>query len=477
MNKNKVRLPIACLVVSFCSVAARADLAERIDGILASQKGVHYSIHVVEAESGRTAYAYDDREALIPASNMKIITGAAALEFLGPQFEYKTRAGLCGDTLVVVGSGDPLLGDRRMAEKYGKEPDWVLDDIAEKLKTRGVRSIEDIVVDTTIFDDQRVHPRWPRDQLNRWYACEVSGLNYNNNCVDIIARRVNGRVVVTTEPLTRYLLMINEITPIAEGDSAIGSYRNRHPNKLTLKGRVSSQATLADVAIERPAGFLGFLLAERLASEGIKAEGKLLEKEFDCTEQCDVIGMYTTRMADCLDRCNKNSLGLVAECFVKTIAAHNDPARKDGNWEEGCELIGRFLSRIGIDESQYYIDDGSGLSRQNELSAHAITTVLLHVYRGKNWDMYARSLAVGGLDGTLRKHFKQEPYKGRIRGKTGYIAGVKSLSGICSTDRGDYIFSVLGNSGPSRSAINSIAEAIIDEYAVEADDTSNANGT
>lgn len=154
---------------------------------------------------------------------------------------------------------------------------------------------------------------------------------------------------------------------------------------------------------------------------------------------------------------------MAAESLLKTIAAKSNPDNKNGSWEKGCELIGKYLSELGLDDSQFYIDDGSGLSRQNELSANAITTVLQKQYRSRNWPLYRDSLAVGGIDGTLEKHFKNERYKGKILGKTGYIAGVKSLSGICITDKGDYIFSILGNNGPSRDAINRIAQAIIDE--------------
>jgi len=122
------------------------------------------------------------------------------------------------------------------------------------------------------------------------------------------------------------------------------------------------------------------------------------------------------------------------------------------------------MLELGIERGEFHIDDGSGLSRENKISANAITKVLLDVYKGKNWEVYRNSLATGGVEGTIGKYFKEEKYKGKVFGKTGYIAGVTSFSGICSGNGGDYIFSILANKtkGGTREAINDIAKAIID---------------
>jgi D-alanyl-D-alanine carboxypeptidase/D-alanyl-D-alanine-endopeptidase (penicillin-binding protein 4) len=113
------------------------------------------------------------------------------------------------------------------------------------------------------------------------------------------------------------------------------------------------------------------------------------------------------------------------------------------------------------------IDDGSGLSRNNRMTTHALSTILLDLYRSKNWELFQGSLAVGGEDGTIDKYFGEARYRGKVRAKTGYISGVRALSGVCLTDTGPYIFSILSNGpkGLSRDAINNIPKAIIDEYA------------
>ena len=470
--KTRMKKLLTLIGFAFCLCSlARAELAEQIDGIISEslQKRVKFSIRIIEADSGRTVYDHDSRELMIPASNMKIITSAAALKYLGPNFVYKTKVGLCGNALVIIGSGDPLLGDEKTDARYGRKPGWIFKEISNALKAKGIGTIEGIIIDSSVFDNERVHPSWPEDDLNRWYACEVSGLNYNDNCIKISTKNIGGKVAVFVDPQTSFVSLINKVVPITKGSGAVGTYRNRHPNRLTVFGKCKDEVGPFDVAIERPAAYFGFLLYENLAEMGIDAKGQLVEKTLEDVSDFIPLVEFSTPLTDCLARCNKNSLGLAAEAMLKTIAAMNNPDKKNGSWERGRELIYEFLTGLGIDKSQFYIDDGSGLSRQNELTAHAITTVLSDIYKGENWQLYKDSLAVGGVEGTVERYFKEEKYKGKIFGKTGYINGVRSFSGVCVTGRGDYIFSILSNNtnGKTRTVIHNIAQAIIDDAADE----------
>jgi len=464
INKQLIIIGFALCLISL----ARADLAGQIDGIISEslKKRVQFSIHILEADSGDEVYEHKSKELMIPASNMKIIAGAAALHYLGPDYVYKTKVGLSGNALVVIGSGDPLLGDEKTDTKYGREPGWIFKDIANALKSKGIGTIEGIIIDTSVFDNEPVHPSWSPDELNRWYACEVSGLNFNDNCIKISAKNIGGKVAVFVEPQTSFVSLINKVVPISQGSGAVGTYRNRHPNKLTVFGKCKDAVGPFDVAIERPAAYFGFLLYEHLAEADIDAKGHLVEKSLEEGAKFVPLIEFSTPLADCLARCNKNSLGLAAEAMLKTVAAMSNPDKKDGSWERGRQVIAQYLLGLGIDKSQFYIDDGSGLSRQNELSAYTITTVLSDIYKSRNWQLYRNSLAVGGTDGTIEKYFKEEKYKGKILAKTGYINSVKALSGLCVTDRGDYIFSILSNNtnGQTRTVINSIAQEIIDYF-------------
>ena len=466
--KAHVKKLLIAFVLGICLVSfAKADLKKRVNVIFTqpSLQKVRFSIHIIKASSRKTVYSHNAREPLVPASNMKIITSAVALKLLGADYEYKTKVGFCDDTLVVIGSGDPLLGDMDIDAKYNRKDGWIFEDIIASLKQKGVKTIKDIVVDSGIFDDQRVHPNWLKKDLNKPFACEVSGLNYRGNCIDISAKKIGGRVSVYIEPKTAFIKFTNKVIPISKGTNTIGSFRNSRPNEIVIHGKCKSEVGPYAVAIERPAAFFGFLLAEHLADVGIKTNGRLIEKAVADDCNVTVIAEFSTPIADCLARCNKDSFGLAAEALLKTIAANSSLTNKNGSWAAGRRIISRYLSDLGIDRSQFYIADGSGLSRQNELSAYTVTKVLSDVYNGRDWPFYKASLAVWGIDGTVSKYFKEEKYIGKICGKTGYMTGVKSFSGVCSTADGDYIFSILTNNanGRTRTAINNIAKAIIDD--------------
>jgi len=461
------RLLAVLLLDTFLCGSAVAGLAGRIGEIVGSTRQSAYAVHVIEPELGAVAYTHNADASMIPASNMKLITTAAALKYLGPLFEYRTQITLCDKTLVVVGSGDPLLGDKVTDARYERPDGWIFADIIRTLKDRGVDAVNDIIVDTTVFDDERVHPNWLESDLNRWFACEVCGLNYNANCIQVTTDNRGGRIAISVEPQTSFVEIINEVRAIDSGQGSVGAYRNRQPNRITIRGKCKDKQGPFDVAIEKPAALFGFQLAEHLVRAGITVRGRLVEGAFDWEGPSVEVAECRTPLIDCLHRANKDSLGLAAEALLKTIAARNNPDNKNGSWERGRELITQYLCDLGITREEFQIDDGSGLSRENRLSARAIATVLLDVYQGGNWELYRTSLAVGGEDGTVGHYlkFKEPQYRANILGKTGYITGVRSFSGVCLTDSGPYLFSIISNrSSLSRDAINQIAAAIMDEY-------------
>lgn len=458
------RVSVICWVcLTLVQVASGASLKGRIDKIVQSRPKAAFSIHIIKAESGRTVYAHHAHQPRIPASNMKVVTSAAALHYLGRDFEYVTKVGLIRDTLIVFGSGDPLLGDQESDSSQGRMPGWIMSDMISKLNQAGKGRIKDIIIDSTVFDDERVHPSWPASELNRAYSPEVCGLNYNANCIRMTVRNTKGRIAIAIEPKTQFVQISNLVRPVQSGKSGVGAYRKMGtPNALEVRGRCLRQEGL-EVAIEQPAVFFGYILAERLGASGIAVSGQLIERALGPDLRFQRITEYRTPLALCLQRCNKDSFNLAAEALLKTVGAHGASPRAPGSWIRGQKLVGRYLEKLGVAESEYRIDDGSGLSRENRLSAHALTTVLASIYRSRNWDFYSESLAIGGADGTLSESFLEDKHQGKIKGKTGYLSGIRAFSGVATTDNGDYIFSILANKAPSaKRIVYQMAKTIID---------------
>ncbi|OGD21523.1 MAG: D-alanyl-D-alanine carboxypeptidase/D-alanyl-D-alanine-endopeptidase [Candidatus Aminicenantes bacterium RBG_16_63_16] len=443
------------------------DLARRVNGILGASglRRVQFSVSIVRAATVESVYEKNPRLPLIPASNMKVITSAAALETLGRDFAFTTRAGLCGDRLVVIGSGDPLLGywDKDPGRGGFRSPE-VIQAIVLRLKGMGIETISDIVLDASIFDSERVCPTWPQDQLRQKYACEVGGLNYNGNCVDISAINRGGKVVLQLDPATYYIRLINSVSAGPGRKSWFSVVPAGSACELLIQGNCRSQAGPYSVAVENPALFFGSLVEAAARQAGIAVTGQVLEGM--APEDCafGLVAEHRTSMADCLRQMNKNSLGLAAEAFFKRLGALANADGKLGSWAGGQRALSEYLRGLGIDDAEFAIADGSGLSRENRLSARALTRVLTHLSGLPDWEFYRSSLAVGGSDGTIESHFWEPLYRGRIMAKSGYITAVRALSGIVRTQSGEYIFAFLANQagGGARTAIDNAVKALMD---------------
>lgn len=453
-----------CALLAACGLSAVA-CADTFQDILNKHKQTktRFSVYAVEANSGRAYCSRNSSELRIPASNMKLIVTSAAVHYLGGDYTFKTTVAVLGKDLVVVGGGDPLLADSKQNTMPAQSSMLLMERIGKALKEAGVTEIDNLVVDTSFFDANRVHPAWPKDQLNQWYACEVSALNFYNNCIHLTATRKGGLAVLQMEPQNSYVHLVNELKLVTKNDSALGAYRNSVPNKLLVKGRLNQQAGF-DVAVENPAGLFASILCDHLNANGVPVKGQLLQKYVKADSSLRTITVIETPLKDVLKRCNTDSLGLAAECLVKTISAENTEGRINGEWAHGLTLASQYLNSLGISEQQYKLDDGSGLSRNNRLTAECLVAVLKDMYQGPDSRMFFDSLAVGGIEGTAAKFFNEPAYKGNILGKTGYIAGVRSFSGLCKTPKGDILFSILteGGSSATRACINDLTRAIFD---------------
>jgi D-alanyl-D-alanine carboxypeptidase/D-alanyl-D-alanine-endopeptidase (penicillin-binding protein 4) len=384
---------------------------------------------------------------------MKLITSFTALKYLGSQFEFVTTASLAGKNLVIVGSGDPLLGT---------DGNDFISRIVSSLKERNITELENVVVDSSVFEDIRSHSNWPPDQLNRPYSCEVSGLNYNANCVKISAVNKNGHIILSTEPQTNYVSLVNKVQSSGK-NSAIGCFRTEKENVLIVNGRCR-KPTSFDVAIENPAAFFGTLLTENLNNAGITVSRKLLIAPAG-SEPTQLLVENKTPLIEVLKQCNKDSFQLAAESLLKTLGAKQITGGKAGSWQGGQKVITNYLTSLGAEPNSFIIDDGSGLSSKNKLTAAIIVRVISDAHSTGLWSIFRPTLAEGGVDGTLSKYFYQAQYRSKVFAKTGFINGVRALSGSFIAGDREYLFSILANDANfnTKVAMYDIIKAIIDD--------------
>jgi D-alanyl-D-alanine carboxypeptidase/D-alanyl-D-alanine-endopeptidase (penicillin-binding protein 4) len=401
----------------------------------------YYGIYIRRLDNEKVLYNYNSNKLLIPASNMKLVTTAAALSLLGRDFRFKTRLGYLGTLdgaeldgdLVLIGGGDPTLGLD------------CLDRFCLSLKQRGITSINgNLAVVDNYFVDERLPVGWSWHYLDAKYAAEISALSINKNCVNVIMRptAVGDLADVSFEPQTSYVKLVSQMRT-KEGSDSIIIYRKPEANVIYVDGAVSIRRQRAiDVAVKDPALFTGVLLWEKLAALGIAVRGSVIRNNafvLDSTPAIILDSAVSAPLDTIVQETNTESENLYAEILVKTMGAEK---MKAGSFAGGISAVKKFLTSCNIETTQVSLWDGSGLSKHNLIAPIDIARVLQHMYHDSLFNYYYRSLASPG-NGTLEYRFSG--FRDSLHAKTGSIHAVSCLSGYLRVNGIDCCFSLMFN--------------------------------
>jgi D-alanyl-D-alanine carboxypeptidase/D-alanyl-D-alanine-endopeptidase (penicillin-binding protein 4) len=467
-------LLVALLAAVGGQLPARADprgvppaaLQERLDELLAKvPASTQIGLVVADADSGQPWLAYQPDTPLKPASVQKLLVTAAALDRFGPGFRYQTRVYLYRDELWVVGAGDPGLGDQRIADRYGRPPGQVFDEWAAALQSRGAASLAKIILDDSIFDQQARHPDWPDDQADRWYQAPVGGLNINDNCLDVSVVVRGRRVELRLQPDLPPECVRNGITRGKNQRPVLK--RPLDSDFFQLSGTVATGGDLDPVCAGRPTLFFAYALKRGLERRGIVVRGDVVRRPLTAGELAAAtpLATYSTGLPDVLWRCNTFSQNLFAECVLKSLAAYEPDGRRSGtpgSWDGGRSVLHSTLAQLGLDLTAATIRDGSGLSHHNRVTADQLVRLLVRMWRHPHAGVFSASLAEPGQPGSMQRRYDVPALRGRVRGKTGSIAGVRSLAGYLTRPDGTVLAFALLINGPSDAALPlKVCEAMV----------------
>lgn len=471
MKQAAVRLGCVLAVLLGGAAASRADLAGDVEAVLKDKLLQKASVGIEVVRMGKSdadsksIYQRDARTPLMPASNLKLTTTSASLDRFGPDFKFRTMLIQHGSDLVLIGDGDPSFGDAEYLKRVGWKPTTVYENWAEQLKKLGVKSVRNVIVDDSVFDQDFQHPHWPPGQIDHAYAAEVGGLNFDANCVTFIIQPTSPgqRVGFSLIPNTRYLTVDNGCVT---GRNEVQLGRKPGSNEIIMRGEApaSGPSSLLET-IHDPPMYGATVLAETIGASGIPVSGEVKRdrtaaqaREKAPAGEWRVIGIHETPLAVALARANKDSVNLYAESLCKRLG--HEASHASGSWENGTAAVGAFLKKAGVPEAEFHLDDGSGLSHQNHISPHALIRVLTYDFFSPNHDAFLNSLSVSGSDGTLEERFRATPdLRHRVIGKSGFIEGVSCLSGfVHAKDNQWYAFSIMMNGIPYKS--NSLAKSL-----------------
>ena len=445
--------------------AAAQRLQTRLQQILAkTPEKTDVGLLVVDCADGSTWFSQLEDRPMKPASTLKLFTSSAALERFGPNFRYETRLLLKDGELLVVGSGDPAIGDERIALRHGREHGWELDKWARALKAHGVTSLRTIALDDSIFDRQHQHGDWPIDQSVAWYQAPIGGLSLNDNCLDASFTAAGGKVTLTLMPDLPPQFYHCNLRPAEKHQPVLT--RGIDQDIFEITGPVSHGDRLKPISARRPTVFFGYALQQALAKHGITLTGQVVRREIRPSDitAAKAIARHQTPMDDVLWRCNTHSQNLFAECLLKSLAAYDadgSPSGGVGSWEAGGAIRLATLQDMGLSLDGATLRDGSGLSHENRVTVRHIVDLLQLMRKHRHWTLFRDCLAQPGEDGSMRKRYITENTRGRLRGKTGTLTGVRALAGYAQRDDGHVLaFALLIEGQPTTEFVTDIADAI-----------------
>jgi serine-type D-Ala-D-Ala carboxypeptidase/endopeptidase (penicillin-binding protein 4) len=469
-----------------------ARFAGRVESLLGAapvDKG-EWGLLVVDAETGETLYEKNANDYFLPASNMKLLTTALALDTLGPEYRFRTTAEtngtlgpvgkLAGD-LILVGRGDPNLSNRKFPyetkEEFDGPPEKVLTELADAVSLRGVKEITgDVVGDDSYFPRERYPDGWEIDDIVWEYGAAISAIVVNDNKVMLTltpGEKAGGAVTAVVEPPTREFVVKNEVTTIgAKEKPDLRLTREPGGETVVVSGVMpaGSAPRKLVLAIQEPALHAANLLAQLLKDRGIKIDGTvraLHEPDPGEVARTVLAEHLSIPLKDSVKLVNKISQNLHTEVLLRTAA------RQQGRWatpEDLQKFPEAFYSKAGIPEGDVIQTDGSGLSRHDLVTPRAFVALLEYAQKQVWFPVFLASLPLAGSDGTLNERMKDPPLAGKIHAKTGSVTHVRTLSGYAETPGGrKLIFSFLSNNQGAKnhevhSAIDGVCLAMVEEF-------------
>ena len=378
-----------------------------------------WGVLIVNPRTGDTLYSQNAGKLFMPASNMKVITSAAALTLLGPDYTYKTTflvdgpvqdSVLDGD-LIVIGRGDPTVSDNMRGVAT-----TVMDALADSIRAHGISQITGRLVRVgNAFPDSTRGYGWEWDDLGEYYAAGVDELIFNEGMAPTTVRpppdtvRDSAYSGPAKDPATAYLNALND---------------------ALIRKRITLDAGVLDSILPTP------------------------------FKMDTLFTFVSLPMRNILPALLKPSQNQIAEILLKTIGLERGGM---GTADSARKIVGQQLLAWGVQSDGFVIRDGSGLSRHDLLTPETLVRVLDRIQRDTAFAVFYNALPIAGVDGTLKDRMKGTPAEGNAHAKTGSISNARTLSGYVTTADGErLIFSTMASNwtGPT-SSTTSVADQIV----------------
>lgn len=462
-----------------------AELQSRISEVLRKPELAQamVGIKVASLDTGQVLFESNANKLLRPASNMKLYTVAAGIDRLSPDYRFVTSVyaaakpdskGVIKGDLIIYGRGDPSIGFRFHEGNYFKG----VDDLAARIVAAGVKRVDgDLVGDESYFTGPPYGTGWEWEDLQWWYGAEVSALTINDNFLDTSVKpgnKVGAPAVITTGPPDPLLRITNRVTTAPNGTKRdLSIYRALNSDVVEFSGAIAldDRGYTGRMAISRPGLLFAYLLRASLAQQGVTIKGKTrtvdsysggsLFRPMNAapnvalngnSQPIEIARRESVAFSQIAAQTLKPSQNLYTELILRTLGelpAAPAPTQPRTSEERGIEVVRTFLKEAGVDPSSLSLTDGSGLSRNDMITAEATLQMLIYMHQHRYAAAFREALPIAGVDGTLRNRMKGTAAENNVRAKTGTLSAASSLSGYVTSASGErLVFSIMVNNYP-----------------------------
>ncbi|MEM9156144.1 MAG: D-alanyl-D-alanine carboxypeptidase/D-alanyl-D-alanine-endopeptidase [Cyanobacteria bacterium P01_F01_bin.33] len=423
-----------------------------------------------DLSTGEILASEDGNQSMVPASTMKILATAFATSQFGFDRRWQTRLvlpeatnGGKANVVAIVGAGDPTLGSPQI--EGNPSTDQLLADMTQAIRSAGITQIERLVADISALPVEPIPWSWTYDDFGNYFGAPVSALNINDNLYKLTFRPAGvgqAAAIVGIQPNLAWLSFQNQMRTGAAGSGDNGYiFGVPGDNRRWVRGTIPAGGDFPIYgSLPDPPDALLQLLQARLAAAGVTVNR--LEQQTTPVAASTVLWQQDSpRAIDIIRHVHDTSFNLYADGLLLLASQTRAGSRPVPSWSEAIDMEEEWLKSLGVDLRGFRLEDGSGLSRRNLVTPKGMTDVLHRISQQSWWTAYGNTLEV--------RNSQRRP-NGAVRGKTGFITGVRSLSGVITCRSGRTLaFSVIVNHfdkslGPIDAGINQWLDAVWQSY-------------
>lgn len=436
---------IAAAFVLCALLAARPALGkDTVASVLGAKdlKGATVAFVVWDMGSGQALYEQNIDRLMTPASNMKVVTAAAAMLRLGTEHQFTTSfhaggwdsASGAASGLYVTGNGDPTF-----SKEFFDSNAAAADALAGLLKRRGLNRVTgDIILDARAFSGPDYPDGWSNDDHWYCYGMKAGALSIAENCLEVTAHgagKSGGAASLTLDPPLHSSFVVNNVKTVSKGGSSIKVVQGSN-GVVTVSGQVRAGASASkEYPVPHPDMLFGAALAGAMQRSGIGFQGKLVRASNgsgSAAQWPQIAAAGSPQLMHILGVMLKHSDNFIAEMMCRALGAASG---NGGTTTGGAKAITRIIMEAGFASSgTLTVYDGSGLSRNNRITPRVLMQLYRSFYSSYMGPGLMAALAEPGQPGTLKKRLTSAA--GSIKAKTGALRGVCSLSGYFTRKNG-----------------------------------------